>query len=67
MHVQTLRDARGRMIGEVVTGAAGIQTLRDRSGVRLGEYDPAVDVTYDAGGRWLGEGNLLASLLVSPY
>ena len=60
---EILRDRDRRMIGEIVTTRDNIQTLRNRDGRTLGEYDPEKNVTWDRDGRRIGEGNLLVSFL----
>lgn len=59
----TLRDRTGRKIGEIKQLSSGVQQLFDASGRRLGEYDERQNVTRDAHGKRIGQGNLLASLL----
>ncbi|WP_119157759.1 hypothetical protein [Caldimonas tepidiphila] len=63
MAYEVLRDRQGRRIAEIETRGDGKQVIRDPLGRRLGEYDPKSNVTRDAQGRRVGEGNLLVSLL----
>ena len=63
MSGQVLRDSMGRKLGEITTDTHGRQTLRDEMGRKLGEYDPNTDVTRDAMGHKVGNGNLLMTLL----
>jgi hypothetical protein len=60
--VEILRDRYGTRIGEVrITGSR--QTLLDRYGYRLSEYDAHLDLTRDKYGTVIGHGNLLVTLL----
>lgn len=59
-----LRDRFGRRLAEI-RHERGQAVLQDRLGNRLGAYDPAIDLTVDAGGRTVGRGNWLA-VLVTP-
>lgn len=63
MNKQTLRDNRGRRIGEIEVQSNGRLIIRDSMFHRKGEYDPKTNVTRDERGRRVGEGNLLTSLL----
>lgn len=63
MAVQILSDRNGRKIGEIRTDSSGRQIASDASGRKVGEYDPRSNVTQDANGRKMGQGNLLASLI----
>jgi hypothetical protein len=64
MDRQILRDKNGNRIGEIETDGYGVQIARDVNNNRVGTYDPRFNKTYDRNGRCIGEGNLLASLLV---
>ena len=57
---QVLRDNFGRKLGEIRDEGTK-QTIYDEFGRRLGYFDGRY--TYDALGRRVGEGNLLAAFL----
>lgn len=57
-----LRDASGKKIGEI-KDRGDRQRIYDAHGKYLGEYDPSSNVTKDASGKKIGQGNLLASLV----
>jgi hypothetical protein len=59
-----LKDKRGVKVGEIRDGSGGKLSIYDARGVRLGDYDPKSDVTRDARGVKVSQGNTLASLLV---
>jgi len=58
-----LRDKDYKRIGAVNDLQNGNQEVRDSSNHRLGYYDPDRDCTFDAAGRLVGRGNLMAMLL----
>ena len=58
---QVLKDRYGRKLGEI-RDEGNRQTIYDKYGIRLGYYDGRY--TYDKYGRKIGEGNLLATLLI---
>ena len=60
---QTIRDRQNKIIGYIVTRSDGKQQVETFSGRILGYYDPKRDRTEDFGGRTVGYGNLLATLL----
>lgn len=60
MAIQVLKDRVGRKIGEIRTNGSR-QEIYDKAGRKLGYFDGKY--TYDRGGRKVGEGNLLATLL----
>lgn len=59
---EILKDKRGNRVGEV-RSESGRLVLVDSHGTRLGEYDPKTNMTKDAHGNRVGQGNLLTSLL----
>lgn len=59
---QFLRDRSGNMIGRI-TEFGGKLWIYDARGNRLGQYDPKINVTFDASGNRIGTGNLLTTLL----
>ena len=58
---QVLKDRYGRKLGEI-RDEGNRQTIYDKYGIRLGYYDGRY--TFDKYGRKIGEGNLLATLLI---
>ena len=62
MSGEELRDKNGSLLGRVVM-EGGRQVLRDRNGTRLGDYNPADNVTRDRNGSRIGTGNVLMTLL----
>ena len=59
----TLRDKNGRILGTIETQSNGEQLARDSHGHRVGNYDARQNITRDANGSRIGEGNLLAALI----
>lgn len=49
--------------GNIVTQSDGIQIARDRSGNKVGEYDPHSNITRDRSGNKIGGGNQLAAFI----
>lgn len=64
MASQILKDKSGRVIGRI-DEEGGKYVLKDRSGKRLGYYNPKTDKTFDKSGKSVGKGNLLDALLVN--
>jgi hypothetical protein len=60
---QVLKDSKGYTIGRISTASNGVQTIKDAKGYTKGMYDPKTNITKDAKGYRVGEGNLLATLL----
>jgi hypothetical protein len=64
-----LRDRHGRLIGSRHTLADGRVEGRDRFGRTVGTYDPKRSPphgeTFDRHGRYIGRGDLLATLIAS--
>lgn len=63
MSYQTIKDAKGKVIGRIWTSGFGVQELKDSKGKKLGYYDPRTDITKTSNGRKVGKGNLLMTLL----
>jgi YD repeat-containing protein len=59
---ETIRDARGRLIGTLEHQRTGRILARDPRGRLVGTYDG--QTTRTANGRLIGRGNLLPALLV---
>lgn len=57
-----LKDASGKRIGRIEDRGSK-QEAYDEAGRKVGEYDKSQDVTRDAHGRRVGQGNLLSTLL----
>ena len=64
MSEQILRDRNGNPIGTMQTRPNGTVVGRDRSGNVVGEFDPKQNVTRDRNGNRVGDGNLVAALLM---
>jgi hypothetical protein len=60
---EILTDRSDNKIGSIVTQSDGVQIARDRSGNKVGEYDPRSNVTSDRSGNKIGGGNQLAALI----
>ena len=63
MQVQELRDKGGRLLGRITTKFGGKLELRTAGGALKGNYNPKTNDTRAPGGRLIGKGNLLATLL----
>ena len=53
------------MLGEITVRSDGKHEGRNAGGSLRGTYDPKSNETRDSGGRLVGKGNLLASLITS--
>ena len=62
MSTQILRDRSGNMLGKIVK-IGSRYFIYDVRGNSLGQYDPSINVTFDASGNRIGQGNLLTMLL----
>lgn len=62
MATQFLRDRSGNLLGKIEE-FGGKFWIFDSHGSRLGQYDPKINVTFDASGNRVGTGNLLPTLL----
>ena len=60
---QELRDRNSFLIGKIKTRSDGKLELRDASSFYKGIYDPRTNDTRDANDKFVGKGNLLATLL----
>jgi hypothetical protein len=63
MSTHMLRDRDYKRIGQINTLQDGKREIRDTVNHRLGYYDPDRDMTFDATGARVGEGDLLTTLL----
>jgi hypothetical protein len=52
-------------IGSIETTGRGTQIAYNKDRKRVGLYDPKVNRTYDARGRFIGTGDLLTRLIGS--
>ena len=57
-----LYDKQGSFIGSIRDEGEYLE-LCDANGFPLGRYDKTTDETLDAGGSYVGKGNLLTTLL----
>jgi len=60
---QRLEDSRGHILGFIRSEGGGRLRLESNNGYTLGYYDPRRNETTDKGGRVVGRGNLLTTLL----
>lgn len=65
MTTQTLKDNNYRIIGYIETRADGVQVGKDANFRIKGYYDPRLNQTKDSNFRVVGQGNLLAALVVN--
>jgi len=63
MENETLKDAKGNILGSIETSPDGGQVLRDADGRIRGYYDPVTDHTRGPDKRILAKGNLLSTLI----
>ncbi len=60
---QELKDRNGRLVGWTEKSGCRVEG-RDVGGRLKGWFHPAVNETYDAGGRLVGKCDLLAALMM---
>ena len=60
---KVVKDSGGRLVGRIEIKSDGKQEIRDSGGRLKGYYDPKSNQTKDSGGRFVGSGNLLTTLL----
>lgn len=65
MATETLRDKSRNIIGFIDKDSEGKLTLRDKSRNIKGYYDPKTNTTRDKHRNIVGNGNLLAALLIN--
>ena len=58
-----IRNTQGVPIGYFTQNGRHITHLWTMGGRRLGQYDSDTNLTQDANGRWVGQGNQLLMLL----
>lgn len=63
---QELRDRGGKLLGRIKQVGNGRFEGRDAGGRLKGTYDPKTNETRDPGGRLVGKGNMLSTLITSP-
>lgn len=61
---QVIKDARGLTLGRITTEPSGRQKAVNARGLTVGYYDPKANKTTDARGLKVGQGNVLAALIV---
>ena len=62
-NIQVLKDGGGRVIGKLYIENSGDQRLENEGGRVLGRYKARNNKTEDCGGRIIGSGNILTTLL----
>jgi hypothetical protein len=65
--VQVFRDSNGRLMGRTFGLQNGDIEGRTNTGLFVGKYSPARDITYDMHGRMFGRGNQLPSMIIDKY
>ena len=65
MSTQVLKDKNSSIIGYIETRSDGTQVGKNRNSSIVGYYDPRTNKTKNRNSSIVGEGNLLASLIVS--
>ena len=63
MSRQTLRDRNQHVIGYIDVKFSGRQCLRDSNNHVLGYYEPGRNQTLDSNYHFIGNGNILTTLL----
>ena len=63
MKTDTIKDAKGNVLGSIESSDDGSQVLRDANGKIRGYYDPTTDHTRGADKRILAKGNVLRTLI----
>ena len=63
MSEQILKDTSGTIIGRIKTQPDGKQYLHDRTGTKIGMYDPDRNITRDITGTIIAHSNMLTTLL----
>ena len=58
MNSENIRNANGKVIGKM-----NETEVKDANNKRLGRYDKSSNSTFDANGKFIGYGNLMATLL----
>ena len=61
--MQPIKNERFEIIAWVHIDPDGRKDLRDAQYRIIGYYDPSVDRTYDGSLRWIGDGDLLMTLV----
>ncbi|MDQ8176965.1 MAG: hypothetical protein P3A58_06295 [Gemmatimonadota bacterium] len=62
-----LSDSSWRPLGSTTKNLLGQTELRTPDSIYRGSYDPAANVTRDADGFTIGNGNLLGSLIKRTF
>lgn len=58
-----LRDAKGKLVGTIKKLSNGNLEARNANGKYCGTYETKTDLTRDANGKSVGQGNHLARLI----
>ena len=62
--MQPIKNERFEIIAWVRTDPDGRKDLLDARYQIIGQYDPKLDRTYDGQLRWIGDGDLLMTLVL---
>ena len=63
MKTDSIKDAKGAVLGSIESNDDGSQVLRDATGKIRGYYDPTTDHTRGPDKRILAKGNVLRTLI----
>jgi hypothetical protein len=63
MKTDSIKDAKGTVLGSIESNDDGSQVLRDAAGKIRGYYDPTTDHTRGPDKRILAKGNVLRTLI----
>lgn len=63
MIVQEFRNAQGHLIGQIRNAGSNLLEMTDKNARIVGTYNIRENKTYARSGQYIGQGNLLATLL----
>ena len=65
MSVIVIKNRASKEVGSIKTDSRGRQTAYNRNNEKLGSFDPKTNITKDIKDRVVGNGNMLAHLILS--
>lgn len=65
--IREFRDSTGRLMGRTLGRPDGDIEGRTNTGIFVGKYSPAKDITVDLRGRLVGRGNHLSSMIIDDF